>query len=78
MPTIRATYNVRLKTHQTARRCGTCPPDRVCAWGCVQGAGVEDILIGYILQSEGKLSPPFPNPCLGESAPPEEPFTLGI
>ncbi len=32
-----------------AARCEQCPPDRVCAWCCEQGAGVEDILIGAVL-----------------------------
>lgn len=32
-----------------AARCALCPPDRVCAWCCEQGAGVEEILVGAVL-----------------------------
>jgi hypothetical protein len=60
--TIQASYDLRIKTHQSPRRCATCPPDRVCAWACIQGANVEDLIAGLVLQSEGKLTPPFPDP----------------
>ncbi len=40
----------RLKTCSSATRCAQCPPDRVCAWACVQGAGYTDILIGAVLE----------------------------
>jgi len=41
---------VRLLSRASASRCAHCPPERVCAWACVQGAGVEDILIGAVLE----------------------------
>jgi hypothetical protein len=40
----------RLLTRANEARCQNCPPDRVCAWACVQGAGIEDILIGAVLE----------------------------
>ena len=44
----------RLKLRATDAQCAQCPPDRVCAWSCVQGAGVTDIVIGAMLeQSDG-------------------------
>jgi hypothetical protein len=44
------TQPARLLTHATESRCACCPPDRVCAWACVQGAGIEDIVIGAVLE----------------------------
>jgi hypothetical protein len=44
----RPTY--RLLTRASESRCQHCPPERVCAWGCVQGASYEDILIGAVLE----------------------------
>lgn len=41
---------VRLQTCASETRCQNCPPDRVCAWACNQGAGVEDIVIGAVLE----------------------------
>lgn len=41
---------LRLKTRASEARCKNCPPDRVCAWDCVQGASYEDILIGAVLE----------------------------
>lgn len=40
----------RLKKHATASRCAQCPPERVCAWDCVQGASDADILVGAVLE----------------------------
>ncbi|NDJ76027.1 MAG: hypothetical protein GYB65_07190 [Chloroflexi bacterium] len=40
----------RLLTRMSESRCKDCPPDRVCAWGCIQGAGTADILIGAVLE----------------------------
>lgn len=40
----------RLLARATASRCTQCPPDRVCAWACVQGMNVEDIVIGAMLE----------------------------
>ncbi len=40
----------RLLRQTNESRCATCPPDRICAWACVQGAGVEDIVIGAMLE----------------------------
>ncbi len=39
-----------LLTQMNENRCEHCPPDRVCAWNCIQGAGIEDILIGAVLE----------------------------
>lgn len=41
----------RLLDHASERRCQNCPPDRVCAWACVQGMNVEDIIIGALLEN---------------------------
>ncbi len=35
--------------------CDDCPPERVCAWACMQGMGVEEIVIGAALAREGVL-----------------------
>lgn len=43
----------RLLTRASESRCRNCPPDRVCAWDCVQGAGQEDIVIGAVLEQSG-------------------------
>jgi hypothetical protein len=43
---------IRLQTHRSECRCENCPPDRVCAWACLQGAGVIDILIGAALEQD--------------------------
>ncbi len=40
----------RLLTRASEERCKHCPPDRVCAWDCVQGAGITDIVIGAMLE----------------------------
>ncbi|MBI5957275.1 MAG: hypothetical protein HY866_00975 [Chloroflexi bacterium] len=44
------TQTDHLLTHATESRCACCPPDRVCAWACVQGTGIEDIVIGAMLE----------------------------
>ena len=44
------TSKKRLLTQASESRCKNCPPDRVCAWACVQGAGFTDILIGEVLE----------------------------
>lgn len=41
-----------IRTTASAYRCQDCPPDRVCAWGCIQGAGVEEIIITASLALE--------------------------
>ncbi len=43
----------RLRTTASAFKCDCCPPDRVCAWACLQGAGIEEIIIGAALALEG-------------------------
>lgn len=40
----------RLLQRASPTRCAHCPPDRVCAWACIQGAGYQDILIGAVLE----------------------------
>lgn len=47
---------LRLRTRASEHHCGCCPPQRVCAWDCVQGAGMMDILYGAILALEGASS----------------------
>ncbi|HEC24365.1 MAG TPA: hypothetical protein ENI95_15785 [Chloroflexi bacterium] len=49
---------LRLRTRASPSRCRDCPPERVCAWACVQGAGIEDIVIGAVLALEGLSAPP--------------------
>jgi hypothetical protein len=41
---------IHLKDRQSKCRCENYPPDRVCAWACVQGTNTEDILIGAMLE----------------------------
>ena len=41
---------VRLLTRANECRCENCPPDRVCAWACVQGTNTADIVIGAVLE----------------------------
>ncbi len=42
--------SIRLLTHARESRCQNCPPDRVCAWACVQGTSQWDILVGAVLE----------------------------
>lgn len=44
---------VRIRTTASPHQCDCCPPDRVCAWACVQGASPEDIIIAAALALEG-------------------------
>ncbi len=44
---------LRIRTTASAYQCECCPPERVCAWACLQGAGVEEIVIGASLALEG-------------------------
>ena len=48
--TVQTNQPVRLLSRASESRCAHCPPERVCAWACIQGAGVEDILIGAVLE----------------------------
>jgi hypothetical protein len=41
-------------------RCLECPPERICAWACVQGASVEEIVVGAMLTLEDRASPALP------------------
>ena len=50
-------HETRLNTRASAYRCQDCPPDRVCAWACTQGANLEEIVAGAVLMEEGKLAP---------------------
>ncbi|GAB4471617.1 MAG: hypothetical protein Kow00124_08830 [Anaerolineae bacterium] len=50
----------RIKTVQDASACAHCPPDRVCAWACVQGTGISDIITGAALLFDGRLNDPIP------------------
>lgn len=44
--------STRLLQRATDARCKHCPPERVCAWDCVQGAGFMDIVIGAMLEQQ--------------------------
>ncbi len=44
---------LRIRTSASAYCCECCPPERACAWACLQGAGVEEIVIGAALALEG-------------------------
>ncbi len=37
--------------------CALCPPDRVCAWACCQGAGAVDVIIEMALIEDRVLAP---------------------
>lgn len=50
MTTPDQTPPIRLLTRANENRCQHCPPERICAWACVQGAGFEDIVIGAMLE----------------------------
>jgi len=41
---------VRLLDRASESRCNRCPPERMCAWACVQGTSVPDRLIGAVLE----------------------------
>jgi len=43
-------HAIHLLNCMNESRCQNCSPDRVCAWDCIQGAGIEDILIGAVLE----------------------------
>jgi hypothetical protein len=49
----RSAFPYRIRTTASRYQCDCCPPDRVCAWACVQGAGVMDIIAGASLALEG-------------------------
>jgi hypothetical protein len=51
-----------LKTRASAAQCANCPPARVCAWSCVQGANMEEVAAGAYLMAEGRLNPVAPRP----------------
>lgn len=44
---------IRIRTTASPAQCAACPPDRVCAWACVQGFSPEDVIIGASLALEG-------------------------
>ncbi len=47
---------LRLRMTASRYQCDCCPPQRVCAWDCVQGAAVPDILYSAVLALEGTSS----------------------
>jgi hypothetical protein len=49
--------SIRILTAASQFRCDRCPPERVCAWGCLQGAGIEEIVIGAALVLENAPGP---------------------
>lgn len=48
--TPKSPLSIRLLTRANESRCQNCPPDRVCAWACVQGTSQRDILVGAVLE----------------------------
>jgi hypothetical protein len=41
---------VRLLSCASESRCRQCPPDRICAWACLQGTSIPDRTIGAVLE----------------------------
>ena len=41
---------VRPLTRMNEARCAQCPPERLCAWDCIQGASPMDMIIGAALE----------------------------
>jgi len=39
-----------LKARARESCCAHCPPERVCAWSCVQGTSAADIVLGALLE----------------------------
>lgn len=60
---------IRLLSRASESRCAHCPPERVCAWACIQGAGVEDILIGAVLEQSQTWTLERPEPRWEEADP---------
>jgi hypothetical protein len=56
--------STRLRATASQYQCDNCPPDRVCAWACVQGAGMEEIVIGAALAIEGVPGGPYADPAV--------------
>jgi hypothetical protein len=54
----------KLLTRANQARCQYCPPERVCAWTCVQGAGSADILVGAVLEQSTSWALQAPEPGL--------------
>ena len=46
---------VRLLTRANENRCQHCPPERVCAWACVQGTSLPDRVVGAVLEQSPQL-----------------------
>ncbi len=42
-------FKYELHSRASAYQCRTCPPGRVCAQNCIQGASVADIIVGASL-----------------------------
>ncbi|GAB4415300.1 MAG: hypothetical protein Kow00106_10700 [Anaerolineae bacterium] len=40
----------RLLERANEARCAQCPPERVCAWACVQGINRADAIAGAVLE----------------------------
>ncbi|HML22625.1 MAG TPA: hypothetical protein PKD09_13315 [Aggregatilinea sp.] len=43
-------------------RCRICPPERVCAWDCIQGANAEEIVINSLLEQRASSAPDIATP----------------
>lgn len=48
--TARTKSSPRLLERANEARCAQCPPERVCAWGCVQGTNRADVVTGAALE----------------------------
>lgn len=42
---VQSDYKYDLLSRVSAFQCRACPPSRVCAWDCAQGANVADIVV---------------------------------
>lgn len=56
---------IRIRTTASSWQCDACPPDRVCAWACVQGFSPEDVIIGASLALDGV---PYASPPLDDDS----------
>jgi hypothetical protein len=62
------TLTIRIRTLQRADICASCPPDRICAWSCLQGIGISDAVVGAALLLDGRLNPQPDEPEPAEEA----------
>ncbi|MEP0762121.1 MAG: hypothetical protein HRF48_05215 [Chloroflexota bacterium] len=60
--TSQAPHPPRLLERASDCRCAHCPPERVCAWSCVQGLSPFDIVIGAALEQSDSWALQTPAP----------------